>query len=62
MLARMSEIAGQYTRACGGRDGHKMSFGRAYRLRSAAKLQVPRKYPRKRIASGRPRVQTPSRS
>jgi putative transposase len=37
-----------------------MSFGRAYRLWRAAKLQVPRKRPRKRIASGRPRPQTPT--
>ena len=43
-----------------GRDGHKMSFGRAYRLWRAAKLQVPRKRPRKRIATGRPRPQAPT--
>ena len=42
------------------RDGHQMSFGRAYRLWRAAKLQVPRKRPRKRIATGRPRPQAPT--
>ena len=43
-----------------GRDGHKMSFGRAYRLWKTARLQVPRKRPRKRIATGRPRPQAPT--
>ena len=44
-----------------GRDGHRMSFGRAYRLWRTAKLQVPRKRPRKRIATAaRPRPQAPS--
>ena len=67
VLARMSELAAQYprygyrrVRIFLGRDGHKMSFGRAYRLWKAAKLQVPRKRPRKRIASGRPRPQAPT--
>ena len=41
------------------RDGHRMSPGRAYRLWRAAKLQVPQRRPRKRIASSRPRPQTP---
>ena len=36
-----------------------MSPGRAHRLWRVAKLQVPRKRPRKRIASSRPRPQTP---
>jgi hypothetical protein len=43
-----------------GRDGHRMSPGRAYRLWRAAGLQVPRKRPRKRVAAARPRPQTPS--
>lgn len=67
VLARMSELAAQYprygyrrVRIFLGRDGHKMSFGRAYRLWRAAKLQVPRKRPRKRIATGRPRPQAPT--
>jgi putative transposase len=67
VLARMVELAAQYprygyrrVRIFLGRDGHKMSFGRAYRLWRAAKLQVPRKRPRRRIASGRPRPQAPT--
>jgi putative transposase len=43
-----------------GRDGHAMSAGRAYRLWRAAGLQVPRKRPRRRLASGRPRPQAPT--
>ena len=42
-----------------GRDGFKMSTGRAHRLWRVAKLQVPRKRPRKRISGSRPRPQTP---
>src|SRR6476646_1893487 len=42
-----------------GRDGFKMSPGRAHRLWRVAKLQVPRKRPRKRIAGSRPRPHTP---
>ncbi len=67
VLARMSELAAQYPRygyrrirIFLGRDGHQMSFGRAYRLWKTARLQVPRKRPRKRVASGRPRPQAPS--
>jgi len=63
----MAELAAQYprygyrrVRIFLGRDGHKMSFGRAYRLWKAARLQVPRKRPRKRIASSRPRPQAPT--
>src|SRR5258708_23748623 len=37
-----------------------MSFGREHRLWRVAKLQVPRKRPRKRIATGRPRPQAPT--
>ena len=43
-----------------GRDGHRMSVGRACRLWRAAGLQVPRKRPRKRVAAGRPRPQAPA--
>ena len=67
LLARMVELAAQYprygyrrVRIFLGRDGHKMSFGPAYRLWRQAKLQVPRKRPRKRIATGRPRPQAPT--
>jgi putative transposase len=48
----MSELAAQYPRygyrrirIFLGRDGHQMSFGRAYRLWKTARLQVPRKRP-----------------
>ena len=43
-----------------GRDGHRMSVGRAYRLWRTAGLQVPRKRPRKRVATCRPRPEAPS--
>jgi len=63
VLARMSELAAQFPRygyrrirIFLGRDGHQMSFGRAYRLWKTARLQVPRK----RIASGRSHPQAPS--
>jgi putative transposase len=67
VLARMAALSAQYPRygyrrirIFLGRDGHAMSPGRAHRLWRRAKLQVPRKRPRKRIASGRPRPQTPT--
>jgi putative transposase len=37
------------------REGHRMGWDRAHRLWRLAGLQVPRKRPRRRIASGRPR-------
>jgi putative transposase len=37
------------------REGHRMGWDRAHRLWRVAGLQVPRKRPRRRIASGRPR-------
>ena len=43
-----------------GRDGHAMSAGRAYRLWHSAGLQLPRRRPRKRVASGRPRPNAPN--
>jgi putative transposase len=66
VIERMRELARQYPR-CGyrririflGRDGHRMSPGRAHRLWRVAGLQVPRKRPRKRIAASRPRPQAP---
>ena len=67
VLQRMAELSAQYPRygyrriaIFLGRDGHKMSFGRAHRLWRQAKLQVPRKRPRKRIASSRPRPKAPT--
>jgi putative transposase len=42
-----------------GRDGYRISPGRAYRLWRAAGLQLPRKRPKKRVAPARPRPQAP---
>ena len=63
----MRELSAQYPRygyrrirIFLGREGHQMSFGRAHRLWRQAKLQVPRKRPRKRIATGRPRPNAPT--
>jgi putative transposase len=67
VIERMKELAAQYPRygyrrirIFLGRDGHRMSPGRAYRLWQATGLQVPRKRPRKRLAVSRPRPQAPS--
>jgi putative transposase len=67
VLARMTALAAQYPRygyrriaIFLEREGHVMSFGRAHRLWRQAKLQVPRKRPRKRIATGRPRPKAPT--
>jgi putative transposase len=67
VLTRMAELSARYPRygyrriaIFLGRDGHKMSFGRAHRLWRRAKLQVPRKRPRKRVAAGRPRPNAPT--
>jgi len=58
----MRELAAQYPRygyrriqVFLERQGHRMSADRAHRLWRQCKLQVPRKRPRRRIASGRPR-------
>jgi putative transposase len=42
------------------RQGHAMSADRVWRLWRQAKLQVPRKRPRRRVASGRPRPVAPT--
>jgi transposase InsO family protein len=62
----MRELSAQYPRygyrrirIFLGRDGYRMSPGRAYRLWRAASLQLPRKRPRKRVAAARPRPQAP---
>ena len=68
MVTRMKELSAQYPRygyrrirIFLNRDGHRMSPGRAHRLWQTARLQVPRKRPRKRItAAPRPRPQAPS--
>jgi len=65
-IERMRELSAQYPRygyrrirIFLGRDGHRMSVGRAYRLWRAAGLQLPRKRPRKRVALARPRLHAP---
>ncbi len=65
-VERMRALSAQYPRygyrrirIFLGRDGHRMSVGRAYRLWRTAGLQLPRKRPRKRLAVARPRPQTP---
>jgi putative transposase len=67
VIARMTELSAQYprygyrrVRIFLGRDGHRMSPGRAHRLWHRAGLQVPRRRPRKRVAVARPRPQAPS--
>ena len=64
VIDRMKALSAQYPRygyrrirIFLGRDGHRMSVGRACRLWQAAGLQVPRKRPRKRVAAARPRPQ-----
>jgi putative transposase len=67
VIAQMRELAGQYPRYGYRtmqllliRRGASMSASRAYRLWRCAGLQVPRKRPRKRCASGRPRPTPPN--
>lgn len=67
VLARMAALSATYPRfgyrrirIFLEREGHIMSWGRCHRLWRRARLQVPRRRPRKRIASGRPRPQTPT--
>ena len=68
VVERMTELSAQYPRygyrrirIFLDRDGHVMSPGRAHRLWRTARLQVPRKRPRKRVAAAaRPRPQAPS--
>jgi putative transposase len=67
VVAQMRELAAQYPRygyrmvqLLLARDGTKMSPDRAYRLWGFAGLQVPRKRPRRRLASRRPRPLPPS--
>ena len=67
VLARMAALGAQYPRfgyrrirIFLEREGHGMSWGRAWRLWRHARLQVPRRRPRKRIASGRPRPLAPT--
>jgi putative transposase len=62
VVAVMRELAGQYPRygyrrirVFLERRGHRMSADRAHRLWRKCGLQVPRKRPRRRIATSRPR-------
>jgi putative transposase len=63
----MRELAAQYPRygyrrirIFLRRAGHPMSADRTYRLWRQARLQVPRRRPRRRVASGRPRPVPPT--
>ena len=66
-LAVMRELAGQYPRygyrkirIFLARRGHPMSAERTYRLWRQAGLHVPRRRPRRRVATRRPRPQPPT--
>jgi putative transposase len=67
LLTRMAALSGKYprygyrrTRIFIGRDGHAVRAGCACRLLDSAGLQLPRRRPRKRVASGRPRPNAPN--
>jgi putative transposase len=62
VIEAMRELAAQYPRfgyrriqVFLARRGHTMSADRAYRIWKKAGLQVPRRRPRRRVATGRPR-------
>ena len=66
-IEAMRRLAGQYPRygyrrirIFLRREGHVMSADRAHRLWRQAGLQVPRRRPRRRVASGRPRPLPPT--
>jgi putative transposase len=68
VVAAMRELSAQYPRfgyrrihVFLGRQGHEMSTDRAHRLWRQEGLQVPRKRPRRRISTGRPRPLLPER-
>ena len=68
VLAAMRELSAQYPRfgyrrihVFLGRRGHEMSTDRAHRLWRQEGLQVPRKRPRRRLSTGRPRPLLPER-
>jgi putative transposase len=67
VLAAMASLSAMYPRfgyrrvhIFLGRQGFKMGHGRVWRLWSQGGMQVPRKRPRKRVASSRPRVYAPT--
>ena len=69
VVRRTRELAAQYPchgyrriRIFLGRDGHVMSVDRAHRLWRTSRLQVPRKRPRRGIASTRPPTDAARRS
>ena len=69
VIAAMSILSAQYPRygyrrvqVFLGRQGHVMSFDRAWRLWHKAGLQVPRKRPRRRVAMSRPRPLAPTQA
>jgi putative transposase len=69
VLVQMRELAARYPRfgyrrivVFLDRLGYPMSPDRAHRLWRSAGLQVPRKRPRRRVASSRPRPQAPTRA
>ncbi len=64
---RMRSLAAQYPRygyrrirIFLGREGHRMSADRAHRLWRTEGLQVPRRRPRRRVATSRPRPLAPT--
>lgn len=66
---RMTKLSAQYPRygyrrirIFLGRDGFDMSVSRAWRLWNTHGLQLPRRGPRKRAATGRPRPLAPTRT
>lgn len=66
---RMKELSDQYPRygyrrirIFLGRDGFSMGVARTWRLWSAQGLQLPRRRPRRRVATGRPRPLAPTRA
>jgi putative transposase len=68
VVAAMRELSAQYPRfgyrrihVFLGRQGHEMSTDRAHRLWRQEGLQVPRKRPRRRISTCRPRPLLPAR-
>ena len=68
VVAAMRELSAQYPRfgyrrihVFLGRQGHEMSTDRAHRLWRQEGLQVPRKRPRRRLSTGRPRPLLPER-
>ena len=67
VVAAMRDLAAQYPRygyrkvqIFLARQGHVMSADRVFRLWRSAGLQVPRKRPRRRVATGRPRPLPPT--